>query len=337
MNKFYIRGLNEISRVVLTMLVITLTLNVASAKDIELAFKKDKELENNFFKVFPATPANNNDESKYEIFFARYDLNNDGKDEYFVQTKFKKPCPNYTMLSCFIFGIYDNNFKSISYSYSGSDAVKISDKIHGGYHDIMLYYFSKERDVKEFIAFEKKYQKYTYSFIDVSNQEDLIANNKIKPIKNIYVVRNGKSVPVSPPHYKSKDNCGKASELFRWRIGNKIGNEENGESLRKYYAFDVIDAGGFYLMKDLDGKIRIFLEGNDEFIRPDEVKDFVNKNKGTEYAIGDSYYPYESLGEQPIWSLKPSTRYKWASSDNNKYLYLKQKDCIVTFYKGNEF
>jgi hypothetical protein len=188
MNKFYIRGLNKIyqrsfklaplksplplrerarvrgfsqvsssfgiSRIVSIIFVITLSLNVAYAEDIELVFKKDEGLNRKHFELFPNLV-------EKEIFLAKYDLNDDGKDEYIMKAKFKKPCSGSLRPTCIEIVVFDNDFKMISQDYVGfNETVKVLEVKHGGYNDILLNSFHKKKIHTRILKFNTTYQKY---------------------------------------------------------------------------------------------------------------------------------------------------------------------------------
>jgi hypothetical protein len=191
MNKFYIRGLNKIyqrpfklaplksslplrerarvrgfsqvsssfgiSRIVSIIFVITLSLNVAYAEDVELVFKKNEELTAKYFEYLDNWwPKRPKEHDKYrELFFSAHDLNNDGIGEYIVLEKLDRLQANngiddgygHFVYSIFIFSYSEGKLGRLgglaSGKYKGKyvgirGEVKILESIHNGYHDLLI-------------------------------------------------------------------------------------------------------------------------------------------------------------------------------------------------------
>ncbi len=157
MKEFYFRKLQKLFRVIFIAFIISLPLNIAYAKDIELVFKKDEELYRKHFEIFP-NPV------EKEIFFAKHDLNDDGKDEYIMKAIFKKPCSHALRPTCIEIIVFDNEFKMISRDYVGfNGVVKVLERKHEGYHDIILNFFYKKKIHIRTLRFSTVYQKYDIS------------------------------------------------------------------------------------------------------------------------------------------------------------------------------
>lgn len=184
--------------------------------------------------------------------------------------------------------------------------------------------------------------------MDVSDREDLIASGKIKPAPE-FVEINGKMIRTSPPKYESEDDCGKARELYLWRMKNKLFRYEELGS--RSYSFPTSDAGGLInIMKDYQGTIWADnFEYNSEFWY--QIYDKVTKSKSKEVYFR-LYRKLMKDNQEDWWNtgfkiIKNNINLDqrdygdvWVDieeSSVNKYLFMKQKDCIVTFYKGEEF
>ncbi len=156
-----LQQLQKLLKISCTAFVIILSLKVAYAEDIKLVFVKDGELQKKLFESFPKQPANSGYQETREVFFAKYDLNDDGKSEYIIKAKFKKPCSRSLRPTCIEIVVFDNDFKMISQDYAGfNEMVKILEVKHGGYNDILLSFFYKKKIHTRTLKFNTTYQKY---------------------------------------------------------------------------------------------------------------------------------------------------------------------------------
>lgn len=154
------------------------------------------------------------------------------------------------------------------------------------------------------------------NLVDMGDKEDLIASGKIKPAPE-FVEIDGKMVRTSPEKYESDDECGKARELFHYMQNNRLPINNI------IYNIQYEDAGEMlYIMKDKDNIVRVYIIYSADF----SYKFYDLKNE-LFFALKKKKYDYES--DIKIFEKELNVV--------SKNIFLKQKNCIATFYKGKDF
>ena len=99
--------------------------------------------------------------AKSKVYFAEYDLNDDGVDEYIVKVRTEREvCPRSDKPSCVRLQIFNKDFDLISYSHTGYEGkVIISSNRTNGYNDILLKCSNKNKKFER-LLFNLKYKKY---------------------------------------------------------------------------------------------------------------------------------------------------------------------------------
>jgi len=161
------------------------------------------------------------------------------------------------------------------------------------------------------------------TLVDVSDREDLIASGKIKPAPE-YVTINGKKIRTSPEKYRSENECEKAEELLMYR--KRLRGHYDYTIRYEYENNNPTSLYQNFIMRDADGTVRIigcFADwcsgktiGNNNYVLLKDKN--VYKNSFAKHKLIKYYKNYKNFSEQ-------------------KYVFLKTKNCIVTFYKGKKF
>ncbi|MDT8309345.1 MAG: hypothetical protein RQ866_07420, partial [Bacteroidales bacterium] len=160
--------------------------------------------------------------------------------------------------------------------------------------------------------------------VDISDREDLIATGKIKPAPE-FVEVDGKMVRTSPEEYRNVDNCKKVDELMFYR--KNIFLLTRYDKFRMAYELKTKENNLFQIILLNDRNcIRITGCFSDSCLSPD----FENEIK---YVLLKNTYGNDMAGK--ISLMKNYSNLEGFTEE--KYLFMKTKNCKVTFYKGSDF
>ena len=135
----------------------------------ELKFREDDNLKAKYFAASDYFKKNDEATQNYiaksKVYFAEYDLNEDGINEYIVKVKTEKEiCPRSDMPSCINITVYDRDFNHISSRYGGYIGdVLISNVKTNNYYDVLLKCRKDNKRKFTTLFYNPKYKEYDNS------------------------------------------------------------------------------------------------------------------------------------------------------------------------------
>ena len=211
--------------------------------------------------------------------------------------------------------IEENIYFGCSYSYENKDWLR---------KPSALLYLDKDNERIKKIQFSDTVIK------NVSKFEDLISAQKLEFLEQEYIIKDGKKILLSPKTYKSEDGCDQARELYKYRkkmftLGDRGVFKK---FFIKHFIYRYFDDGVVYLLKDKD-HIKVFYRINFDF-----VEEIPRSEKLYKYNV---LFKSKSNINTPARFVGDSTKDFWTEENKQKYLFLEEKDCIVTYYRGENF